>query len=431
MAKKKFYFDYASTTPLDPRVFRTMKPFFTHKFGNPANLYELGRGAKSAVDRSLFQISSVLGCVPQEFIFTSSATESDNLAILGIARANKERGNRIIISNVEHKGIAAACAALAKEGFEIAELKAGQDGLVRPDDLKKLLNKKTILISVTYADNETGTAQPIKELTKIVENFRRNHNRTLPYFHTDATQAVLYLNVDVRELGVDLMTISAHKIYGPLGIGGLFVRRGVKIEPIIYGGGQQGRLRSGTDNIPAIGGFGAAMELLQRSRGKESERVKKLRDRLQRGIFKSIPKVVLNGHPTRRLPNFLNISILDIEGEAAVLYLDARGIFVNTGSACNSQSLEPSRVLLALGRPYEYAHGSLRFSLGKRTTVSDVDYVIKHLPGIVAKLRRISPINLKPGEEREMSQPIAFVGGNTPHFLRKNLFLEKINEQKK
>jgi len=394
---EKFYFDYASTTPLDSGVFKAMKPYFFNNFGNAANLYKLGRDAKIAVENALDKISLVLGCLPEEFVFTGSATESDNLAIFGVARANREFGNKIIISNVEHKGIIAACKALKEEGFEICELKVDKNGLISSGDLKKNIDKKTILVSITYADNETGTIQPIREIAEIIKKFRIRSNRVLPYFHTDATQAASYLNLNVNSSvggsSVDLMTLSAHKIYGPKGIGGLYIRKGTNIKAVIVGGGRE--LQSSTGNIPGIVGFGEALFLADKYRNSEFCRIKELRDKLQDGIIKLVPKVVLNGHPEKRLPNFLNVSILDVEGEAMLLHLDDKGISVGTGSACNSQSLKPSHIIAALGRPYEYIHGNLRFSLGKGVTDSSIKYVLRHLPEIVGKLRRISPMNLK------------------------------------
>lgn len=459
--------DYAATTPIDRRVFRAMLPYFTEEFGNPSNLYALGLKAKKAVEEATRKITDALNCAPDEFIFTGSATEADNLALLGSIRGfarmsaqinadvsiseNQRRIGvhprpKLIVSAMEHKGILAVCEALRHEGFEIIELPVDKNGLVNPAELAKLLDEKTILVSVMYANNEIGTIQPLFEIRKVIENFKKrnfqfprlrrgfggqaisnfqkNPNYQItqlpnyPLFHADASQTALYLDIDVQKLGVDLLTLSAHKLYGPKGIGGLYVRRGVAIEPIIYGGGQQRKLRSGTENVPAIVGFGEAVKLASSVKSQESRRIKKLRDKLEKGIFKSIPKVVLNGHPTKRLPNFLNISILDIEGEALLLYLDEKGIFVNTGSACNSESLEPSHVLTALGNPYEYVHGSVRFSLGKETTVSDINYVLRELPPIVAKLRKISPLNLKLGKKEKMSEPKAFIGGQTPHFLR-------------
>ncbi len=444
MTKRTVYMDYAATTPVDRQVLRAMLPYFAKKFGNSSNLYALGLEAKDAVVGTARKIASALNCRPDEFVFTGSATEADNLAILGVARSVKRQASsikepKIIVSNVEHKAVFSACEALKKEGFEIIELPVGKDGLVCPSDLHKLLDNKTILVSVMYANNEIGTIQPISEISKVIREFRkkkienRSENSTFyslnsnfyPLFHTDAVQALQYLDCDVNKLGVDLLTISGHKLYGPKGVGGLYVRRGVNIEPIIYGGGQQRGLRPGTENVPAIVGFGEAVKLVTSDKRQETRRIKKLRNKLERGIFKSIPKVVLNGHPTKRLPNFLNISILDIEGEALLLYLDKKGISVNTGSACNSQSLEPSHVLSALGNPYECIHGSVRFTLGKGTTMSDIDYVLRELPPIVARLREISPLNLKLGEvvrqahhKQKMSEPKAFVGGQTPYFLR-------------
>jgi cysteine desulfurase len=425
MKKRQAYFDNASTTPLDGRVLRAMMPYLTDDYGNPSNLYETGRCAKKAIARTGEQIADTLHCRHDEIVFTGSATEADNLAIAGAARAHKEYGNRIIISSLEHKGIMAVCTALEKEGFEIIKLPVGKDGMVSPEEVRKNLNDKTIIVSITMADSETGTLQPIGEIAKVIKSAPvvvggavKHGGITYPLFHTDASQAAAYAGIDVEKLGVDLMTLSAHKLRGPKGIGALYVRRGVKLSPIIYGGGQQGRLRSGTENVPAIVGFGKAMELNEIYKKKGSAHVKKLRDALQKGIFTSIKKVVLNGHPTKRLPNFLNISILDIEGESLLLELDEHGIMINTGSACNSESLEPSYVLTALGNPYEFVHGSIRFSLGKDTTMSDVNYVLKHLPKIVERLRKISPLELSIDERKVMSDPRAFIGNQTPHFLR-------------
>ncbi len=416
MAHHKYFFDYASTTPLDPKVLSAMLPYFNEKFGNPSNLYKFGREANRAVAEATKTISGVLNCRPDEFIYTGSATEADNLAILGVARANKNKGRRVIVSQVEHKGILAMSEILKKEGFEVVELPVGSDGLVKISNLLKLLIPETILISVTSADSETGTLQPIDEIAEIIKRFRQKNKSTLPYFHTDASQAATYLDLDTEKLGVDMMTISAHKIYGPKGVGGLYVRRGVNIQPIIYGG--SGGLRSGTENVPGIVGLAEALQMNKKNKKTENARIKKLRDILEKGIFKSVPKVVLNGHKTKRLPNFLNISILDVEGEAMLLMLDELGIMVGTGSACNSLSLEPSYVLTALGNPYEFVHGSLRFTLGHGNTMSDIKYVLKHLPIIVKKLRAISPLDLSLQQKKKISDPRAFVGNQTPHFLR-------------
>jgi cysteine desulfurase len=422
----KYYFDYAATTPLEPRVFRVMRPYFSQKFGNPGSIHDAGRKAKEAIEKASAKIASILHCRPQELIFTGSATEADNLAILGTAKANKAAGNKIIVSTVEHKAVLTPCSTLAKEGFQIIKLKVDKTGLVNPADIAQLLDSKTILVSVIYADNETGTVQPIREIAKVIKNFRnRSFSKPytlnpvpFPYFHTDASQAAQYCDINVEKLGVDLMTVSSHKLYGPKGIGGLYIRKGIKIKPIIFGGGQQNNMRSGTENVPSIVGFAEALALAEKNKNKECARVEKLRNELEQGIFKFIPKVVLNGHLQKRLPNFLNVSILDIEGEAALLYLDQKGICASTGSACDSQSLEPSHVILALGRPYEYAHGSLRFTLGKYTTRESIQYLLKHLPPIVKKLRQMSPVNIKVGEEKEISLPQAFTGNHIPHFLK-------------
>jgi cysteine desulfurase len=417
MPRKSFYFDYAATCPVDPRVFKAMKPYFSGKFGNPSNLYDLGRRSKDAIDSSSGKIADVLNCRTDELIFTGSATEADNAALLGVARANKKFGNKIIVSNIEHKGILSVCDILANEGFEIVYLFAEKNGLINPRKLSKVLDKNTILVSITYADSETGTVQDIKKLAEIVKKIRTKNGT--PYFHTDASQAAVYLDIDVKKLGVDLMTLSAHKIYGPKGIGCLFVKKGIGIQPLIVGGGQQNKLRAGTENVPGIVGFATAIDIADTEKRKECTRIRKLRDELEKNIIKNIKKVVLNGHKTKRLPNFLNISVLDIEGEAAMLYLDEKGIFVSTGSACNSQSLEPSYILTALGRPYEHIHGSIRFSLGRYSGPDCIKYVSENFPDIVERLRRMSPINVNMTSKKEMSQPKAFVGGQKPHFLRK------------
>ncbi|MEK7634989.1 MAG: cysteine desulfurase family protein [Patescibacteria group bacterium] len=409
--KKQRYFDYAATTPVDKQVVSAMLPYFKEDFGNPGSLYRLGQKSKFAITKSTKTIAKILNCRPDEFVFTGSATEADNLAILGVAKANKEKGGKIITTQIEHKAVLKTCDALEKDNFKIVRLPVLKNGLVDLEVLKKELDAKTILISITMADSETGTIQPIAEISKIIKEFKESEKAkfkkrdlsaafcnfafsdSFPHLHTDASQSAKFLDLDVEKLGADLMTISSHKIYGPKGVGGLYVKKGTQISPIIYGGGQQ-RLRSGTENVAGIVGFVKALELVTKKRKTETARIKKLRDTLEKGIFKIIPKVILNGHPAKRLPNFLNISILDVEGEALLLYLDELGIMVSTGSACNSQSLEPSYILSALGNPYEYIHGSLRFTLGKYSTSEDVKYVLKHLPEVVKRLRQISPFEL-------------------------------------
>lgn len=423
--KEAVYLDYAATTPLDRAVWKKMIPYFLKDFGNPAALYNAGRKTRRAIDNARSTIAAAFGCDPREFFFTASATESDNLALFGIARANKDKGGKIIVSALEHKGVVSACDALRKEGFEVSEVLPDSKGRIDPQKINSLLDEKTILVSIGYADSETGTTQPINKIADVIKRFRKKHKSGVPYFHTDAAQAALYLDINVEKIGVDLLTISSHKMYGPIGIAGLYVRRGVTIAPLIYGGGQQGKLRSGTENVPAIVGFGEAVRIAARDRKKEAVRLEKLRNMLQKKICAKIDKVVLNGDTRWRLPNFLNISILDIEGEALLLYMDRIGIYAGTGSACNSETLEPSRVLCAFGNPYEYIHGSLRFTLGKQTSASDIKYVVRHLPAIVKELRKISPLNLKVGQKEQMSYPKAFIGNQTPRFLRKKSYDKK------
>ncbi|MBN2094058.1 MAG: cysteine desulfurase [Candidatus Zambryskibacteria bacterium] len=399
MSKKYYFFDYAATTPIDSQVFSAMKPYFKKHFGNPGGLHSVSRKARQAVNKATKNISKILNCSPSEFIYTASATEADNLAIIGVARSFGK--GKIIISSIEHKAVLKACEALEKEGFKIVKLPVHKNGLVDLNALKKELDKNTILVSITSADSETGTIQPIKQIAKIIKNYQNRRAPSvsegallLPYFHTDASQTAKYLDLNVKKLGVDLMTLSSHKTYGPKGIGGLYIKREIRISPIIYGGGQEKGFRSGTENVPAIVGFAKALELAFKNRKKEYVYLKKLRDKLEKNIKKNIKKISVNGHPTLCLPNFLNISILGIEGEAMLLHLDKLGIMASTGSACNSESLEPSYILTALGKSYKYIHGSLRFTLGKYNNESDINYVLEHLPKVVEKLRNMSPIDL-------------------------------------
>ena len=414
--------DYAATTPLDSQVKKVMEPYWEKDFGNPSALYSLGRRAKRVLEDKRKEVAEILAANPEEIIFTGSGTESDNLAILGIARANKGNGRHIITSKTEHRAVLEPCQKLEKEGFEVTYLDVNQYGLVNLNDFKKAIRPDTILVSIMYVNNEIGTIQPISKIYDAIKNFRNINSKQIqnsttappnhpvketdyitkfkiyektPFFHTDACQVAGYLDLDVKKLGVDLMSINGSKIYGPKGVGILYKKRGLKIEPLIYGGGQENRLRSGTENIPAIVGFVEALKIAQKERIRESRRLTKLRDYFTGEILKRIPKVVLNGHSIKRLPNNVNISILDIEGEAALLYLDRYGICASTGSACTSETLDPSHVILAMGRPYEYAHGSLRFTLGRETSKKDIDYVLGVLPKVIAKLRKISPLNLK------------------------------------
>lgn len=381
------YMDHAATTYVDPRVKEAMEPYFTENFGNPGGFYELGRVAREAVDASREKVASYLNCSAREVIFTGSGTESDNMAVFGIARMHAEKGKHIIISAIEHHAVEMPAKALKKEGFEVTEVPVDKHGRVSVEDVKAALREDTILVSIMYANNEIGTIQPIEEIGALLKEHQA-------YFHTDACQAAGALDLDVEKLGVDLLTLNGSKIYGPKGVGILYLRKGVRIKPLIYGGGQERGLRGGTENVPYIVGFAKALEIAQDTREEEVARLTKLRDRMTQGLIDRIPKTILNGHPTDRLPNSVNVSILDIEGEAFTLFLNELQIYASTGSACTSLSLDPSHVIIATGLPYECAHGSIRFTLGRHSTDEEVDYVLEVVPEIVQILRKISPLNL-------------------------------------
>ena len=389
---KRIYLDHAATTYLDPRVKRAMEPFWEKNFGNASTIYKEGLDARNALNQARKTIAKLIGAHPDEIIFTNGGTESDNLAIFGIAR-NYKTGH-IITSKIEHHAVLKPCEFLEKENFKITYLDVDKNGIVDLKQLKKSLRKDTILVSIMYANNEIGTIQPIREIAKIIRDFRKKNNPPAggPFFHTDAIQAAGYLDLNVQKLGVDLMSVNASKIYGPKGLGFSYIKRGVKLSPIIYGGGQERGLRPGTENIPGIVGLAKALEISQNIREKEAKRLAVLRDYLIKGILKKIKGASLNGHPVLRLPNNANVSIPRIEGESLVLYLDAQGISCSTGSACTSQDLEPSHVITALGKSKEASHSSVRFSLGRKTSKSDMDYVLKVLPDIVKKLRSVSAI---------------------------------------
>ena len=382
--KKRIYLDYAATTPVDPRVVKAMLPYFTEKFGNTMSLHSFGQEAKAALEKSREEVASLIGARPNEVIFTSSATESNNLALKGVAFANKEKGRHIITSSVEHPCVMESTRWLEKQGFEITRLKVNNYGLVDVSDLKKKIRKDTILVSVIHASNEIGTIQPVEEIGEVCRGKGI-------YFHTDAVQSFGKIPIDVNKMNVDLLSVSSHKMYGPKGVACLFVKKGTKIEPILHGGGQESGLRSSTVNLPGIVGFAKACQIAKREMKKERKRLEKLRDKLIKGILKNIPKSHLNGHPQKRLPNNVNVWFDFIEGESIVVQLDLLGIAVSTGSACSSAKLEPSHVLLAIGLKHQEAHGSLRLSLGRWTKESEINYVIKVLPGIIRDLREISP----------------------------------------
>ncbi len=416
--QKTIYLDHAAATPVNPEVFKAMKPYFTEKFGNASSIYKLGRISRDAMEQSRKKIASILNCLPEEIIFTAGGTESDNLAIFGVIRQlllNQKQPLKIITQKTEHHAVLNSFKRLEKDGIEAVYLDVDEYGTVKLEELEKSLTDNVALVSIMYANNEIGTVQPVREIAKIIKKARlarQNKRISLPvYFHTDACQAAGFLDLNVLKLGADMLSLNGSKIYGPKQAGILFVKKGIVLDPIMHGGGQEKNLRSGTENIAATVGLAKALEIAQSKKEGESKRLSKLRDYFADAVLNSIPKTVLNGHPKERLPNNINVSFLDIEGESALFYLDEAGITASTGSACASESLDPSHVILALGRPYEFAHGSIRFTLGSSTTKKDIDYVLRVLPGIVAKLRSISPTSVN-SASGNISHPEAFAGFN-------------------
>jgi len=382
---KRIYLDYAATTPQDPQVTKAMEPFFFEKFGNPSSIHTEGQIARKAIEEARETVASFLGAKPEEIVFTSGGTESNNFALEGIAFANEKKGNHIIISAIEHHAITEPAKFLEKRGFKITVVGVDKYGLVDPSDIKKAITDKTILISIMHANNEIGTIQPISEIARIAKEKEI-------YFHTDAVQTVGHIPVNVNDLNVDLLSLSAHKFYGPKGVGALYIRKGTRIERFLHGGDQENSRRASTHNTPGIVGMAKAIELCKEKMQEEAEFQTGLRDKLIDNVLKNIPEVYLNGHPKIRLPNNANFSIRYIEGESLLLNLDLLGIAVSTGSACTSSSLEPSHVLLAIGLSHEVAHGSVRFTLGRWTKEEDIDYVLEQLPKVVKKLREMSPL---------------------------------------
>jgi cysteine desulfurase len=382
---RKVYLDHAGTTLLHPEVYSLMCEFMKNTFGNPSSIHSFGREAKKWVDEARQQVADLIGSKAGEIIFTSGGTEADNLAIIGAAAARHKKGNHIITSSIEHPAVLNTCKHLAKIGFEVTFLPVDQYGLVNPEELCKAIRPETILISIMHANNEIGTIEPIDELSKIA----REHG---VLFHTDAVQTTGKIPVNVNALGVDLLTLSSHKIYGPKGVGALYKRKGVRLQPVVYGGGQESNSRSGTENTIGIVGFGKAAEIAARDLDSELNRIRELRDKLVQGIKERIPDVKYNGHPERRLPHNVNFSFSYVEGESMLLSLDMKGIAASSGSACSSSNLQPSHVLTAIGLPYELIHGSLRMTLGRMNNAADIDYVLEVLPGVVSKLRSFSPL---------------------------------------
>ncbi|MFA5062014.1 MAG: cysteine desulfurase family protein [Patescibacteria group bacterium] len=394
---REVYLDHAATTYVEPAVFSAMKPFLTEHFGNPSALYHIGRFANKAITDARKKVAELIHALPENILFTGSGTESDNMAIYGIAKAHQHRGKHIISTPIEHHAVLGPLEDLKKQGWEITYVPVDKFGIVSAQDIIKAIRPDTVLISVMFANNEMGAIEPIDEIGRELLKYRKTNNTPYPFFHTDACQASGFLNLDVEKLHVDLMTLNGSKIYGPKGIGMLYLRRGVQIKPIILGGGQERKLRSGTENVASIVGFAKALELVQANKEKESKRLQDLVKYLWNKIQKEITDVKLNGPEIgdSRLPNNLNVTFMDVEGEALLLYLDEYGIMCSTGSACTSESLEPSHVLTAMGLAYEYAHGSLRFTFGHSNNKEDVDYLMKYLPLIVKTLREISPVHLK------------------------------------
>lgn len=380
------YLDHNATTPIDPQVLEAMLPYYRDKYGNASTLYALGRESRIAIDNARELIAELIHAHPTEIYFTSGGTESDNTALKGIAFANRERGNHIITSQIEHSAILDTCRYLENHGFDITYLPVDRFGKVHLEELLKAITDRTILISIMHANNEIGTIQPIQEIGEIARERKI-------YFHTDTVQTFGKLPIQVKQMKIDLLSISAHKIYGPKGIGALYVRKGVKMDPLLHGGEQERNRRAGTENVPAIVGFGKAVELAKKQMGTEAQHLTKLRDQLFEGIQARIDGVTLNGHPTDRLPGTLNLSVSHVKGEALLLQLDRKGVFISTGSACASGSIEPSHVLLALGMSEQEARNSLRFSLGRENTEQDIAYVLSVFPEVVKKLREISVLD--------------------------------------
>ncbi|MHA1677561.1 MAG: cysteine desulfurase NifS [Promethearchaeota archaeon] len=393
--QKYVYLDNAATTPMDPRVIDEITKHFKETYGNSSSLHSLGQKAAKVLEQSREKVATLIHANREDIVFTSGGTESNNMALFGVAMKNKDRGNHIITSSIEHHAIEVPCKQLEKRGFEVTYLPVDKYGVIKLDDLENAITDKTILITIMFANNEIGTIEPIKEIGKIA----REHDII---FHTDAVQAFGKIPINVDELNIDLLSASAHKIYGPKGVGLLYMRnkgyrekRKKYMESLMYGGGHERDWRPSTVNVPGIAGFAKAVEICEQEMAQEIERETRLRDKIIKFIMENIDDTILNGHPSKRLPNNVNISFKYIEGESILLDLDARGIAASTGSACSSKSLEPSHVLLAIGLNPQDAHGSLRVSLGRFTTEEDVDYFLENLPPIIQRLRAMSPLARK------------------------------------
>lgn len=387
MQKQIIYFDHAATTYVKPEVFEAMKPYFTQEYGNPSSIYSIGRSNKRALENARISVAKAIGAAePTEIYFTGSGSESDNWAIKGAALSLQKKGKHIITSSIEHPAVLETCEYLQKkQGYEISHIKVDNEGLISPDDVEKAIRPDTVLVTIMMANNEIGTIQPIKEISQVC----KKHG---VLFHTDAVQAAGNIPIDVKDLGVDLLSVSGHKFYAPKGTGMLYIRKGVRIEPLIHGGHQERNRRAGTENIPGIVGFAKGLELANDNMEAHYEKLKNLRDRALKGITKRIPHIKVNGSMESRLPGNLNVSFRFVEGESVLLMLDMKGIKASSGSACTSGSLDPSHVLLAIGLPHEIAHGSLRITFGEVNTEQEVDYLVDTLDEIITKLRDMSPL---------------------------------------
>jgi cysteine desulfurase len=389
MSAKRVYMDHSAGKPVDPHVVEAMLPYMSTVYGNPSSVYTLGQQAKQAMEQARAQVAELINAEKKEsIIFTSGATESNNTAIKGYAQRSKDRGTHIVTSSIEHMSVMNPVKFLTTRGFKATFLPVDQYGFLNLETLEKELTDETILVSVMYANGEIGTIQPIKEISQIVHSKKA-------VLHVDATAAVGQVPVDVQAEGIDMLTISSNDMYGPRGIGALYMKQGIRVEPLIHGGGQEQGLRSGTENLPGIVGFGKAAELAKAEMQVEGERLVRLRDRFIKGLVGAVPYSFSNGHPTKRLPNNVAIRYSFIEGESMLLSLDMMGVAASSGSACTAKTLEPSHVLRAIGLKHEEAHGSLLFTLGKQNTEEEVDYVIGLMPGIVKRLRAMSPLTPK------------------------------------
>ena len=382
---QRVYMDYAATTPMLPEVAAAMQPFFSQRFGNPSSIHSMGQEGRDAVEAARGKVAGLIGCQPADVVFTGGGTEADNHAVKGICLAGRERGNHIITTAIEHHAVIYACNFMKTLGFDVTVAPVDSNGLVDPGDIKKAITGRTLLVSVMQANNEVGAIQPIAEISKITREAG-------VYFHVDAVQAMGHLPIDVDKLGVDLLSASAHKLYGPKGVGMLYIRPGTSILPLLHGGEQENGRRAGTENVPGIAGFGKAAEIAARDMAKEADTLTAYRDKLIEGILAQVGDAYLNGHRQQRLPNNANFSFDFIEGESILMYLDSEGICASTGSACSSASSQPSHVLTSLGIPVERARGSVRLTMGRWTTEGDVDKVLEALPRIVGKLRAMSPL---------------------------------------